>query len=92
MSITDFSIIFTLDISLIYTTFILGPALLKTGTLAVTFGTARLIFCHVKANFLASGPKNSGGPGPPPVAGVPKRDFAGLSVSGRKSVTPFFSL
>ena len=40
------------------------------GTQAVTFGTARLIFCRVNANFLARGPKKSGGPGPPPEASL----------------------
>ena len=49
-------------LSLIYTTFSLGPALLKMGTRAVTFGAARLIFCRVNANFLARGPKKSDGP------------------------------
>ena len=41
------------------------------GTRAVTFGTARLIFCRVNANFLTRGLKKSGGPGPPP-RGQPK--------------------
>ena len=35
-------------------------------TRTVTFGTAHLIFCRVDANFLARGPKKSGGAEPPP--------------------------
>ena len=53
------------------TTFTVSPTLLKMGTRAVTFGTARLILCHVNANFFARGPKkvlrarttSRGGPG-----------------------------
>ena len=48
----------------IYTTFMLGPTLLKMCTRAITFGTDRLIFCRVNAKFLARGPQNSGRPGP----------------------------
>ena len=48
------------------TTSILGPALLKMGTRAVTLGTTRLIFCHViKCKFFGTwSEKKSGGPGP----------------------------
>ena len=53
------------QLSPIYTTFILGPALLKVGTRAVTFGSAHLIFCLVNAKFLARCPKELGEPGPP---------------------------
>ena len=40
------------------------------GTRAVTFGTARLFFCRVNANFLARVVKKSGGPGPAPEASL----------------------
>ena len=43
----------------------MGPALLKMGTRAVTFGTVRLIFCRVNAIFLAHSPKKSGRPRQP---------------------------
>ena len=51
------------ELSSIYTTFILGPALLKVVTQAVTFGS--IIFCLVNAKFLARSPKELGEPGPP---------------------------
>ena len=54
-----------LELSPIYTPFILGPALLKVVTQAVTFGSTRLIFCRVNAKFLARSPKELGEPGPP---------------------------
>ena len=53
------------ELSPIYTTFILVPALLKVVTQAVTFGSTRLIFCRVNAKFLARSPKELGEPGPP---------------------------
>ena len=40
------------------------------GTRAVTFGTTRLIFFRVNANFLARGVEKSGGPGPAPEASL----------------------
>ena len=46
-------------------TLVLGLVFLKMGTRAVSFCTARLIFCRVNANFLARGVKKSGRPGPP---------------------------
>ena len=49
----------------IYTTFILGTALLKSGTRASNMGHGPLDFCRVKANFSARVPKNLGGPRPP---------------------------
>ena len=49
----------------IYTTFILGTALLNFGTRANNIGHGTLDFCRVKANFSARVPKNLGGPRPP---------------------------
>ena len=49
----------------IYTTFILGTALLNSGTRASNIGHGTLDFCRVKANFSARVPKNLGGPRPP---------------------------
>ena len=49
----------------IYTTFILGTALLNFGTRANNVGHGPLDFCRVKANFSARVPKNLGGPRPP---------------------------
>lgn len=44
----------------------MGAALLKMVTWTVSLRTARLFFCLVDANFLARGPKKSGGPESPP--------------------------
>ena len=49
----------------IYTTFILGTALLNFGPRANNMGHGLLDFCRVKANFSARVPKNLGGPRPP---------------------------
>ena len=49
----------------IYTTFILGTALLNFGTRASNIGHGPLDFCRVKANFSARVPKNLDGPRPP---------------------------
>ena len=49
----------------IWTTFILGTALLNFGTRANNIGHGPLDFCRVKANFSARVPKNLGGPRPP---------------------------
>ena len=49
----------------IYTTFVLGTALLNSGTRASNIGHGTLDFCRVKANFSARVPKNLGGPRPP---------------------------
>ena len=49
----------------IYTTFILGTALLNFGTRASKIGHGTLDFCRVKANFSARVPKTLGGPRPP---------------------------
>ena len=49
----------------IYTTFILGTALLNFGTGANNIGHGTLDFYRVKANFSARMPKNLGGPRPP---------------------------
>ena len=49
----------------IYTTFILGTALLNLGPRADNFGYGPLDFLRVNANFSARVPKNLGGPRPP---------------------------
>ena len=49
----------------IYTTLILGTALLNFDTRASNIGHGPLDFCRVKANFSARVPKNLGGPRPP---------------------------
>ena len=49
----------------IYTTFILGTALLNFGPRADNFGHGPLDFFRVNANFSARVPKNLGGPRPP---------------------------
>ena len=49
----------------IYTTFILGTALLNFGPRADSFGHGPLDFLRVNANFSARVPKNLGGPRPP---------------------------
>ena len=49
----------------IYTTFILGAALLNFGTRTCNIGHGRLHFCRVKANFSARVPKHWGGPRQP---------------------------
>lgn len=53
-------------------TLVLGLVFLKMGTRAVSFCTARLIFCRVNANFLARGVKKSGRPGPPREVVLPR--------------------
>ena len=49
----------------IYTTFILGTALLNFGTRISNIGHGPLGFCRLKANFSARVPKKLGGPRPP---------------------------
>ena len=49
----------------IYATFILGKALLNSGTRTNNIGHSMLDFCRVKANFSTCVPKNLSGPRPP---------------------------
>ena len=49
----------------IYATFILGKALLNSGTRTNNIGHSMLDFCRVKANFSTRVPKNLSGPKPP---------------------------
>ena len=59
-------LIFQIVLKRIYTTFILGTALLNFDTRANNMGHGTLNFCRVKANFSARVPKNLGGPRPRP--------------------------
>ena len=69
----------------IYTTFILGTALLNFGPRADNFGHSPLDFFRVNANFSARVPKNLGGPRPPlevvpaRFLGVPCPNFSNLA-------------
>ena len=71
----------------IYTTFILGTALLNFGTRANNIGHGTLDFCRVKANFSARVPTNLGGPRPPQEV-VPARLKRGPRAEIRGNLVP----
>ena len=71
----------------IYTTFILGTALLNFGTRANNTGHGTLDFCRVKANFSARVPKNLDGLRPPQEV-VPARLKRGPRAETRGNLVP----
>ena len=71
----------------IYTTLILGTALLNFGTRTNNIGHGTLDFCRVKANFSACVPKNLGGPRPPQEV-VPARLKRGPRAETRGNLVP----
>ena len=71
----------------IYTTLILGTALLNFGTRASNIGHGTLDFCCVKANFSAPVPKNLGGLRPPQEV-VPARLKRGPHAETRGNLVP----
>ena len=76
----------------IYTTFILGTALLYFGLRANNMGHGLLDFCRVKANFSARVPKNLGGPRPPHEAVLARLKRGPLVATGEIFVPRVFFL